>query len=369
VSAALHDLARPKPTPKDDFTAPDFWQRNLLSVSQLRCLPRRGYLIDGLLPLVGLVILHGDPRSFKTFIALTMALCIAAGVPFFGRAAAQRRVVYVALEGHSGLWPRIAAWLSRHPGAAKAIEENFRLITVPLCLFTAGRPNTEGRRVLDGLIGGLRAFAPGLFVVDTLARTMGEGDENKNVDMGLVVQALQEVEREFSAATMVIHHPAKNQTGKPTPRGASNLPGAADAIFFAKRTAAGTVLQNTKLKDAEEAEDLHFVAEQVRVDAEDGRPETSLVLALAAHSALATPLLVAKPQDLERDILKALEGAPEPILASALADAVTGRSKPSGAFNNALKGLVEAGRVMKSGTPAAYTMARSSLLPELPRAA
>ena len=40
------------------------------------------------------------------------------GVPFFGRPTTQRRVVYVALEGQSGFYARIAAWLTRHPEAA-----------------------------------------------------------------------------------------------------------------------------------------------------------------------------------------------------------------------------------------------------------
>ena len=57
------------------------------------------WLIDGVIAPNTINWVVASPESFKTFIALDMAACIASGRPWHGRSTKQTRVLYLSAEG------------------------------------------------------------------------------------------------------------------------------------------------------------------------------------------------------------------------------------------------------------------------------
>ena len=66
------------------------------------------------MPKDDLVVLFGASGTFKSFLAIDMALHIAHGLPWLGRKTAAGSVVYVAAEGAGGLRKRLAAYARHH---------------------------------------------------------------------------------------------------------------------------------------------------------------------------------------------------------------------------------------------------------------
>ena len=54
---------------------------SVLSIADLARLPNQEWLVDGLIPKVGVGSIHGAPASYKTFVALHIGLSIASGRP------------------------------------------------------------------------------------------------------------------------------------------------------------------------------------------------------------------------------------------------------------------------------------------------
>ena len=67
------------------------------------------WLIDGVIAPNTINWVVASPESFKTFIALDMAACIASGRPWHGRSTKQTRVLYLSAEGGNDIHFRRAA--------------------------------------------------------------------------------------------------------------------------------------------------------------------------------------------------------------------------------------------------------------------
>lgn len=67
------------------------------------------WLIDGIIAPNTINWMVASPESFKTFIALDMAACIASGRPWHGRSTKQTRVLYLSAEGGNDIHIRRAA--------------------------------------------------------------------------------------------------------------------------------------------------------------------------------------------------------------------------------------------------------------------
>ncbi len=73
------------------------------------------YLVKGLIPREGLIVIWGPPKCGKSFWVFDLAMHIALGWPYRGRRIVQGPVVYVACEGAHGFRGRIEAF---RPSAA-----------------------------------------------------------------------------------------------------------------------------------------------------------------------------------------------------------------------------------------------------------
>ena len=90
---------------------------NLIRFDQIRRKQTAAYLIKGLIPRSGLIVIWGPPKCGKSFLTFDAMLHVALGWEYRGRRVAPGNVIYLALEGQDGFGDRADAFrLSRLKG-------------------------------------------------------------------------------------------------------------------------------------------------------------------------------------------------------------------------------------------------------------
>jgi hypothetical protein len=127
------------------------------------------------------------------------------------------------------------------------------------------------------------AEAPGLIVIDTLARAFVGGDENSQRDMGLFLAACDDLVRTTGATILVLHHLARAGNL----RGSTALAGHLDTEIRADREGDVQVLRCVKQKDGAEFASLSFQRRVIDlgIDPASGEALTSVVLDASASPA------------------------------------------------------------------------------------
>lgn len=183
-------------------------------------------LIHGLLPANGLAILYGQPKSFKSFIALDIGFAIGRGGEWCGKKVLQGPAVYLAGEGSLGVKRRLLA------AQTQCSDPN----EIPLYFMDArpnlGEPCEDLTDLIDTIRENLGNERPRLIILDTLARMLGIGDEN-GAGMQHFIKAAEELAEAFNCLVIAVHHEGKNQQRQM--RGHSSLAGAAVSYWKVKR--------------------------------------------------------------------------------------------------------------------------------------
>jgi len=178
--------------------------------------PIREEIVQGLIAAGEVAALVGPAGTGKSAIAQRLAICIAEGRSFLGRAVIPGPVVYIAAERYAGTARRL-----------KAIQKK---ITAPVYIAKARTNLAEPSDVKDladriGKICESERKCTSLVIFDTLARCMTGLDENSSRDMGRVMEGLAVLAEEVpSAAIVFLHHTGKSGDT----RGSTALVGAVD---------------------------------------------------------------------------------------------------------------------------------------------
>jgi hypothetical protein len=298
---SLYKLAKTKgwqspPSPTTPVAANDERYR-LLNVGEIESLPHMQWLIKGVLPKSGLVALYGPSGSGKSFLALELAACIAAGREWFGMRVKQAPVVYVMLEGEGAIRNRIAALKVAH-GALP--NSGFSAVVQAFTL-------TTPRDVTD-----LVAVVPrdSVLFIDTLNRAAPTSDENSSREMGLILQGAKELQASIGGLVVLIHHTGKDQSKGM--RGHSSLHAALDGAIEVERTVTGTRHWSVaKAKDGEDGKKVAFKLKRHVLGNDPDGDEISSCSVEPDHSAIfAKPEPTGKQQKLALKAIKtALAGA------------------------------------------------------------
>ena len=149
----------------------------------------------------GLSMLIGQRGSYKTAVALDMALSIACGIPWGSHRTERGRVLYLVGEGGGRAFGiRLEAWLSHHGITRDTIRPWFRGLNGAAPFMSSA---------WDELVEAAREYEPTLVIVDTLARHQIGLDENSNSDASEAVEKADHLRVQTGAAVMVLHHPPK----------------------------------------------------------------------------------------------------------------------------------------------------------------
>ena len=229
-----------------------------------------GTLTDG-----GASVTYGQSNVAKTFWIVDLGAAVASGRMFRGELEVERgAVIYVALEGERGARNRIAAL--RKEGLLKD-DDPFFLVFERVSLLEHGHADRLATTV--EAVAAESGWPVKLVILDTMARAMAGGDENKGEDMTAAVAAIDAVRAKTGAHVAVVHHSGKVQALGA--RGHSSLRAAVDTEIEITRPDGESIstVTVTKQRDLPIGDQMPFSLKVVQLGIDRrGKPITSCVV-------------------------------------------------------------------------------------------
>ena len=220
--------------------------------------PPPEWIIPGWIQEASTVLLYAPPESFKSFVALDLALSFAGGKKALGidyQPTMGYPVVYAAGEGAIAIETlRRPAWKS-HRRVAKDVPF-YSVSDVP----TAGEDPTEINEFIEQIDA--EGIKPALIVFDTLSYMMTGMDENSAKDASLLVKRVNEIRNNYNCVVIVVHHTGKDGKAE---RGSSAFRGNFDTLITCHREQDSDVVEVvcTKQKDAAKPKSIALKAYRV----------------------------------------------------------------------------------------------------------
>lgn len=297
----------------------------------------RQWLVEGLWSDQAVGIVGGEPKCWKSFLALDVAVSVASGAPCLRRFPVTQpgRVLLFAAEDALHVVRERLRGICDAAGVAFDATLDVQVITSASVRLDL----PEDRLRLHETVAELR---PRLLVLDPFVR-LHRKDENASAEVAPLLAYLRELQRRFETAVLLVHHARKGaahaRAGQAL-RGSSELHAWTDSMLSMRRRGQDMLL-SVEHRAAASPSDM-------RVDLREG-PGLALhvVGAAAADEAQAAGAGQAAPASrvpTER-VLAVLEAADEPLSGAALRDAC---GMKSASFWAALPELVSSGRVEKT---------------------
>ena len=216
------------------------------------------YSIQNLIPRSGLGVVYGQSGSGKTNVAIDWFLSVSHGISWAGRRTRRRPCIYVAAEAPSSVNNRMIAWRQRHPeigdpAPAVLIKDQIDLLDETYVTELIELGQTVAKE--HGEIG--------IFVIDTLACSFGNGDENSGPDMARLITAVKRIQNALGCFVLLIHHAGKDESRGA--RGHSNLRAAVDVEIEIRSSEQGHTAKVRKQRDLPTGSEFEFQlrAEQI----------------------------------------------------------------------------------------------------------
>ena len=245
-----------KDNPNDETQEVIFGRRSY-KIKDLKNLPKVNWLVDGVLVNKGIASIYGASGSSKSFLAIDLAMNLALGNSWFAIPVTTTvPVVYVALEGFSGVAKRLQGWDKYNRGCT---PDNLEVTKDELLL-------AENKSV-DEFINFYkdRDFINGMVVIDTLNNACPNIDENHAGAMSGVIYNLKRIQQELDSTVLIIHHSGKNIENGMT--GSSSLKASMDTVMHVTQSNNGLcswVLE--KSKDSECGIGYSYRLEEIQME-------------------------------------------------------------------------------------------------------
>ena len=234
------------------------------------------YVVKGWIVKGAIVLIFGEPGCGKSFLALDLAMTLAAGRPtWFGYRAHGGRVVYLAAEAGNTIRNQIAVWARERWDGQEDVDLHVITSPVDLCKLS----NVDVPRLIMAI------GKTDVLIVDTVSRAMAGGNENAPDDMGKFVAALDRLREGLGCTIIAVHHPGKDlERGS---RGHTILTCAADVWILIERSkidedgdqVVTSIATLQRQRDGPAGTKISFKLRAVYLgDDEDGDPVTSCVV-------------------------------------------------------------------------------------------
>lgn len=213
------------------------------------------WLIKDFIPAQGTGILYGFSGSYKSFIALDMALCIAYGHPGQWMAPPVKGdVIYFAGESPRGMAKlRKPAW---QEWQGKTGNEDHRFFLYPYVPAYADAGQWEDvRQQISEL-----QIRPRLIIIDTLTRVLAGLDENSSKDANMVTKFLEDLAAHYDCFVLAVHHTGKDEARGA--RGSSVFYANLDTALYLRKKNGGVALVVKNHKEADPKDGETFFATQ-----------------------------------------------------------------------------------------------------------
>ena len=189
------------------------------------------WLIDSLWSEQAVGLIGGEPKTFKSFLALDVAVAVAAGTPCLRRFPVPRsgRVLLYAAED--------ALHIVRHRLDGIARAAGMALEQLDIQVITAPRLRLDLADDVVRLTNTVAALRPKLLVLDPFVR-LHRCDENVAGDVAPLLALLRELQRTYQLAVIVVHHAKKGgsrmRAGQAL-RGSSEFHAWLDSMLYLRR--------------------------------------------------------------------------------------------------------------------------------------
>ena len=253
------------------------------------------WLVDELWGCQAVGIVGGEPKCGKSFLALDLAVSVAAGVPalrHFPTAHPGPVLMYAAEDAGHIVRSRLEA-IAR--GAGTALERlDIAVIDAPALRLD----QRDDRQRLHHTVG---RFNPRLLLLDPLVRLHGV-DENAVAEIAPILAFLRDLQRTFATAVVLVHHARKSAATRPGQalRGSSELHAWGDSNLYLRRRKR-QILMTVEHRAAPGLNDVELTL------ADDGHGPA---LRLSEH---ASPDTAAQPDSPHQRIVRVLTEASEPL--------------------------------------------------------
>lgn len=224
----------------------------------LKNIKKPKYLVQGILTEGACGFIAGEPKSYKSWVGLDLALSIATGADFLGAFRVQNPgpVLYIqeedpatTLKNRSG-----KIWVNKSTDKFELVRddeeaglywlppEQDAMFDPPVNAYIQNGfviSNPAWQIWLDETLGaGMDGEAYRLLIIDTLMMTAGEVDENRSQEMTTkIFKPLKTLSRKHNCAFIVIHHMGKSEKSRPGQRmlgAVANHAWAEDSIYLSR---------------------------------------------------------------------------------------------------------------------------------------
>lgn len=210
----------------------------ILQIADLPTEPEEqpAWLVDELWAREAVGLIGGAPKSCKTYLALEMALAVAAGTPCLGHFAVHEPgpvLLFAAEDAPAQVRDRLEG-LARIRGVA--------FERLPVFLILAEQLRLDDERDHLRLRKAIETYQPRLLILDPFVR-LHRLDENKAADVSRLLADLRALQRRFHLAVLLVHHTRKG--GGPISgqalRGSSDLHAWGDSNLYLKKASDGAI--------------------------------------------------------------------------------------------------------------------------------
>lgn len=269
VKRAVDELERPPVPVFDDLAVWD---------DALESLPAPTMAIRRLVPERSVGWLGGPSGSYKSFVAVSLAACLAYGVPALEAAAfaprSARRVLYVAGEGASGVALRLRALRHR-----LGVRTSGQLALYPRAV------DLTSEAAVERMAAFALAYHIGHIVIDTFRQSTLGVNENDNTEVGLILGRLIELRDAHGISSTLVDHTNKSAQGLADLGGAGAKRANADYVLMvdlpngSRAVGEQRVLRVAKLKDSPDGDTWPIRLESVAgVTDSEGCPAAVVVV-------------------------------------------------------------------------------------------
>jgi hypothetical protein len=218
---------------------------DFLTDDDLDSLEAPGWLIWETLPKNSTGVLRARDQSFKSFMALSMALEVVLD---------GGKVLYCIGEGADQFKHRRDAWLEHNEYTVADLGGSLNYFPAVPNLFAGGD-------LYDRVLARARSERYDLIVVDTYARATAGSDINSQQDQTIVTARVDELKRVSNGTVLLVAHSQKSDTDS---SGSIEIEDARDFVFSMKRSGNEVTFAVVKQKDGtESAKPMRFVTKQV----------------------------------------------------------------------------------------------------------
>jgi len=176
-----------------------------LSAAELLSMPIEeiDWLVGGLLPVGGMLLLSAKPKAGKSVLARTLGLCVARGVPFLGRDVRQGTVLWLCLDEDKGTF--VPAMRALGLVGTDAVRFYLR--------------EDEELSPVAWLEQEMEVVKPACVVIDTLQDLVNVENLNDYAQVKRATSVLKRMRDKHGCAQVCIHHnnkgdPKKKDTGR-----------------------------------------------------------------------------------------------------------------------------------------------------------